>query len=71
MDPVVSNGVALLDAADLETVSGGMSGWCGNDPLFWKSPPPPPDPLFVSVVSVLDKVALNPQPLPPKVAIAY
>ena len=69
MDHVASNGTVLLDTAELEKVSG---GWCGNDPLFiWRNPPPPPDPLFASVVSAIDKVALNPQPLPPKGELAF
>lgn len=66
MEQVASNGVVAVDAAEWAKVSGGMSGWCGNDPLFQRKPPPP-DPLFTkAIVSFGDAVSLNPQPLPPK-----
>jgi len=56
-----------IDAGDLEKVAGGLSGWCGNDPKFWKFPPPPPEPWFgTSIINPGETVSLNPQPLPPK-----
>ena len=66
MKRVASNGAVVLDAAEWERVSG---GWCGNDPLFWRNPPPP-EPLNAQAFVIYgDAVSLNPQPLPPKAGL--
>ncbi len=65
--------LALLSNAEIETVNG---GWCGTP---WPGqfggiipPQPEPDPWYrLALVSKLDMVALNPQPLPPKSLAAF
>lgn len=66
MEPVTSNAAVVVDAAEWERVSG---GWCGNDPLSWRNPPPPEPWYAQAIVSIGDKVSLNPQPLPPKAGL--
>ncbi len=63
----------LLSSAELEAVNG---GWCGTP---WPGqfgglipPQPEPDPWYrAALVSKLDLVALNPQPLPPKSIVGF
>ena len=59
-----SDAMMVLDANELNAVSG---GWCGTPyPGSWGIPPVPhPDPWASVFDSKLSLVSLNPQPLPP------
>jgi hypothetical protein len=64
--------LALLSDAEIEAVSG---AWCGTP---WPGQfggliplPPEPEPVWLTVGSKLDFVALNPQPLPPKAIFSF
>ena len=56
---------SILTAEDLARVSGGYvdweTNWCGAKVPGWPRPK-----TLVTIVDAISRVALNPQPLPPK-----